>query len=64
MTRAQRAQSQTTLITASQPRVAFVGSGPGDPGLLTVRAADLILTRSHCAAICSFWSFGRAIVSR
>src|SRR5215471_3899605 len=48
MTQAQRAQSQTApstgraTISATRGGVAFVGSGPGDPGLLTVRATDLI----------------------
>jgi uroporphyrinogen III methyltransferase / synthase len=45
MTRAPRAQSKTTQpATARAGSVAFVGSGPGDPGLLTVRAAELIRT--------------------
>ena len=38
--------SETTASTTSTPttpaRVAFVGSGPGDPGLLTLRGRDLI----------------------
>jgi uroporphyrinogen III methyltransferase / synthase len=38
--------SETTASTPSAPttpaRVAFVGSGPGDPGLLTLRGRDLI----------------------
>ena len=32
----------TTRVRKSPGRVAFVGSGPGDTGLLTVRAADLL----------------------
>ena len=41
-----RQPSETTASTPSAPttpaRVAFVGSGPGDPGLLTLRGRDLI----------------------
>jgi len=32
----------TPAVPTSPARVAFVGSGPGDPGLLTVRGRDLI----------------------
>ena len=38
MTRAQTPRTSS----ATRGWVAFVGSGPGDPGLLTVRAADLV----------------------
>ena len=33
---------QTPTVPTSPARVAFVGSGPGDPGLLTLRGRDLL----------------------
>jgi uroporphyrinogen III methyltransferase/synthase len=34
--------ASTPTLSTSPARVAFVGSGPGDPGLLTLRARDLL----------------------
>ena len=32
----------TTAAPVELPHVAFVGTGPGDPGLMTMRGAELI----------------------
>ncbi|MEO6996690.1 MAG: bifunctional uroporphyrinogen-III C-methyltransferase/uroporphyrinogen-III synthase [Terracoccus sp.] len=43
MTRSRQPSEQTASPPTTTPaRVAFVGSGPGDPGLLTLRGRDLI----------------------